>query len=144
MGRMLKIFGVVFLVLVVLIAGAGFYFYNYYVFKTVRVCVGEGADSGTFCNLSSDCIDFIREQGIDINLSGVPDFVDEIFQKIVNKAVYCNDTCFVGNVRGLSSDMQKLGTIDSCENNEVEFVIDIRGKEGIEIFRYLRQRNEIV
>jgi len=88
------------------------------------------------------CVGFLMGE-IDINLSDAPDFVNEIFQKIVNEAVHCDSMCFIGNVRGLNSDMQKLGVMKFCEDNEVEFVIDIREEEGIEIFRYLRQRNEI-
>ncbi len=35
----------VFVFLLVAGIGAGIYFYNYYVFKEVRICIGEGVES---------------------------------------------------------------------------------------------------
>ena len=61
------------------------------------------------------------------------------FQEIVDEAIYCNSTCFVREVRGVSYEMEKLGALDNCEDWEKEFVFDIRGKEAMEIYRYLKE-----
>ena len=136
----LMVVAVVIFCLAVVVAGVGFYFYDYHVFKTIRLCVGDGIDSGMFCGSSFDCVDFAREQGLDVNLSGAPDFIVDKFQEIVDYSIYCNSTCFVRKVRGASYEMDELGLLDSCNEEETEFVVEIRGREGIEIYRYLKSR----
>jgi hypothetical protein len=140
MGSVLKIIGVVFLVLVVLLIGAGVYFYNYHVFKEIRLCVGEGVDSEMSCNVTADCTDFAGDQGLDVDLSDAPNFVRENFQMVVDEAVYCDGTCFVKNIRGIDRETQELEMLESCDSGEVEFVIEIRGKEGVEVLKYLKGR----
>ena len=140
MGRVLKIVGVVILVLVVLIVGVGFYFYNYYVFKSLRVCVGEGVDSGVPCNSSEYCVGLVEENGLDVDLSEMPDFVNENFRKIVGDVVYCDGNCYMKNIRGLDFETGESEMLGGCEDGEFEFVVEIRGKEGIEILKWLRAR----
>lgn len=139
MGRVLKIVGIVILVLVVLIVGAGIYFYNYYVFEKVRVCVGEGVDSEVSCVSVLDCADLVREQWLDIDLIDAPDFVRENFQKVFDEAVYCDETCFVKDVRGIDYETGELGKLESCDVGEVEFVMEIRGKEGLEVLKWMKE-----
>jgi hypothetical protein len=139
MGKVLKIVGIVVLVLVVLIVGIGIYFYNYHVFKTVRVCIGDGVDSGVLCNVTQDCVDLVGEQqNFETSLDGAPNFVKENFQNIVDEAIYCDGVCFVRNIRGVNYETGELEDLESCDIGEVEFVMEIRGKEGVEILKYLR------
>ena len=42
-------------VVVILIIGAGTYFYNFHVFKTLRVCLTDGEDTQLPCDKSSQC-----------------------------------------------------------------------------------------
>ena len=44
------------------------------------------------------------------------------------------------NVRGVDYETGELAALDSCDVGEVESVVDIRGKEGIEILKYLKGR----
>ena len=134
----LKIIGIVFLALIILIAGVGFYFYNFYVFKTVRICLGDGVDSGIPCDSAQDCVDLISEHGFDVDLSEMPDFVSENLEGVVDEAIYCDGVCFVRDVRGVDYETQELEMLESCEVGEIEFAIDIRGKEGIEVLKYLK------
>ena len=106
----------------------------------MRICVGEGVDSEVPCVSAQDCVDLIGEAGLDVDLSEVPDFVGENFQKVVDEVVYCDATCFVKNVRGINRETQELETLESCEEGEGEFVIEIHGKEGLEIWKYLKGR----
>ncbi|MEA3248533.1 MAG: hypothetical protein U9Q73_02395 [Nanoarchaeota archaeon] len=55
--RILLILGIV---LMLLISIGGVYLYNFYVFKTVRLCVGETHNLEIFCEVTSDCVDLIR------------------------------------------------------------------------------------
>ena len=56
MGKIFKILLLVFLVILLAAGVAGIYFYNYYVFKTMRVCVSnESKDIQLNCTSDLDC-----------------------------------------------------------------------------------------
>ena len=133
------ILGVIVVTSVVVVI-AGVYFYNFHIFKTVRICVGEGQDMGYSCTTAQDCIDAAEANGVgaDIDLSDAPEFLQETFQEVLDEAVYCDGTCFVKNVRGVDPDTQVIEMLESCEAGETEIVAEIRGKEGLEILRYLK------
>ncbi len=139
-GGVLAVIGIIFLVLIISAVGAAFYFYNYYVFKTIRVCVGEGVDSGVLCNSTLVCSDLVNEIGSGLGLESMPDFISKNFQNLLDEVIYCNSTCFVKRVRGIDYEAVELEMLDECEENENEFVIEIRGKEGLEILEYLNKR----
>ncbi|MDH3324076.1 MAG: hypothetical protein OEL89_00395 [Candidatus Peregrinibacteria bacterium] len=129
-----------FIVLVVILLAAGIYFYNFYVFKTVRICMGDAKDVMVPCNTNQDCIGFLEEHGLNIDLSDAPDFVQEKLQDAINEAVYCKNTCFIRNVRGINPETQELEMLDNCEASEVEIKVEIRGKEGLEILSWIKNR----
>jgi hypothetical protein len=120
--------------------GIGFYFYNYHVFKTVRICTGDGVDSELVCNSNQECLDLTEIENLDFNLSNMPDLLRSSFQEIIDDAIYCNKTCFVKKIRGINSDTGKLEMLENCEDDENEFVIEIRGKDGIDILKYLSSK----
>jgi len=61
----------------------------------------------------------------------------EMSEDVLDKSVYCNSTCFIRDIRGINYETQELEMLESCYGNESEIVIEIRGKEGIEILKYL-------
>ena len=44
------------------------------------------------------------------------------------------------NVRGIDYETQELELIESCDEGEVEFAMDIRGKEGLEVLEWMKTR----
>ena len=132
----LGVIGIILLLVVI----AGVYFYNFHVFKTVRICVGEANDVEYFCETTQDCIDAAEANGVgaDIDLSDASEFLQETFQEVLDEAVYCDGTCFVRDIRGVDPETQELEMLESCEVGETEIVAEIRGKEGLEIMRYLK------
>ena len=36
---------------------------------------------------------------------------------------------------------QELEMLENCEDGEVEFAVDIRGKEGLEVLEWMKARN---
>ncbi len=136
-GGALLIIGIVILVLLIGVIGAGVYFYNFYVFKTVRVCVGDAIDTTMPCGVTQDCVDIDRIAEFGIDLNNVPDFVRDNFQKILNEVVYCDGSCFVKNIRGVNWETQELEMLDNCKDEEVEFLIEIRGKEVLAIWKWI-------
>tara|TARA_B100001964_G_scaffold240974_1_gene312218 strand:- start:1902 stop:2339 length:438 start_codon:yes stop_codon:yes gene_type:complete len=132
---------IVIIAILLIAAVAAFYFYNFHVFETVRVCVGEATDTSAPCENVQNCVDLAEENGISVDLSDAPDFIRENFDAVLDEAVYCDGTCFVKNVRGIDPDTQELEMLESCEDDEVEFAVDIRGKEGLEVLEWMKARN---
>lgn len=128
-------------VLIIIAGGVAVYFYNFHVFKTVRICVGEGVDTGMSCSVTQDCIDLAEENGFSVDLSDAPVFVQENFQRAIDEIVYCETTCFAKNVRGIDFETQELQMLENCENGEVEIAVDIHGKEGLAIMKWLKARD---
>ena len=144
-GGVLLIIGIVVLVLVVLVVGAVIYFYNFYVFETVRICVGEVNDTETVCGVKQDCYDLADEYDVDLaaELDDAPDFIKDSFQEVIDESVYCNGTCFVKEIRGIDYDTKALEYLENCEVGEVEFVVEIRGKEGLEVWNWMKERESV-
>lgn len=133
------ILGVVFVILLALII-AGTYFYNFHVFETVRLCLGEGNDTGFACVDVQECFDKGEELKAEYDLSDLPDFVVERIESLKDDAVYCDGTCKIRNVRGIDLESQELEMLESCDVGEDEILIEIGGKEGLEIMSYLKDR----
>ena len=144
-GLVGKIILIVVVVVLLVVGVVAVYFYNFHVFKTVRVCVGFANDTGVGCNATQDCFDLAEEYGFDLDseLDGAPDFISENLRRVVDEVVYCDGTCFVKEVRGVNPETQELEMLESCEDDEVEFSVDIRGKEGLEILGWMRSRGSI-
>jgi hypothetical protein len=122
--------------------GAGIYFYNFHVFKEIRICVGGGENTMIPCNTREDCINVMREADLDFSvLDGAPDFIVKNFNDILESAVYCEESCFVGNVRGIDYESGEIEGLESCLDGEEEFVMEIHGKEGIEILKWMKSQN---
>jgi len=137
-GGILLVIGIIVLVLILLVAGVAIYLYNFHVFKTVRVCVGEGQDMEYSCDVVQDCIDAYNSTSIDID--DAPEFLREKLQEILDEVVYCDTTCFVKDVRGINVETMEIEYLDSCESGETEIALDIRGKDGLEILDYIKSK----
>lgn len=139
-GGILAFVGVVAIVLIVILLIVGIYFYNFYIFKSVRICVGDATDTEISCGVTQDCVDMAEIVEFNIYLESAPNFVRDNFQKIFDEVVYCDETCFVRKVRGVNFESQELEMLDSCKEGEVEFIIEIRGKDAFEIWRWMESQ----
>jgi hypothetical protein len=117
--------------------GSGIYFYNYYVFKEIRVCVGEGENYFLPCESQADCLAALNFSNDAIK--DAPVFIREKFDSILDAAVYCESTCFAGKVRGIDYETGSIEDLANCEDGEEEFVMEIRGSEGIEILEWMKE-----
>jgi hypothetical protein len=142
-GGILLIVGIVFLILLLVVVGAIIYFYNFHVFKSVLLCTGEASNTKIPCGVTQECLILAEENGLIAELGDVPAFIQEGFDRVVADAVYCNNTCFVKNVRGINYETQELEMLDGCLNSETPFVFEIRGKEGLEVLKWLKSRKDI-
>jgi len=135
-GKAKLVLGIIFIILLILV-GIGYYFYNFHVFKTLRVCVtDEVTDSMIPCSSNKFCIEQVKQNSTDFEkLEELPDFIKNKIEEVLESAIYCEETCKLKKIRGL----ENLGEIESCEENGQEFLFEIRGKQGLEILKYLKQ-----
>ena len=124
--------------LAVIAVGAGIYFYNFHVFKEVRLCLGDPTDTGFECSMVQDCLDKAEELQTQYNISELPKFAREKLKMLAEEAVYCEGTCKVKNIRGINLETYELEELESCAPDESEVLMKIRGKEGIQIWNYVK------
>ena len=99
----LLIIGVIFLVLILLIAGVGIYFYKFHVFKTLRMCISEDSqDSMVQCTSNDFCFEQIIQNIPELqeNLEKAPDFARDKINEVFESAVFCDKTCKIKQIRG--------------------------------------------
>lgn len=137
-GRVLIILAIIFGTLILVSFGAGIYFYKFHVFKELRVCVshGEGELTNVSCIVDSDCLNYLKENLEEWrSVENAPSFLQEEVENIFSEAVYCNANCYIREVRGLGD----FGELESCNEGEKEVLIQIKGKEGLELLDYAKQ-----
>jgi hypothetical protein len=137
-GGVLAIIGAVFLILIVVLLIAGIYFYNFYVFKTLRVCVGEAVDTTVSCGTTQDCFDLVKELGVSFEFRDTPELINNKLDEILDMAVYCDGSCFIREVRGFDYKSGEFEMIESCREGETEIVAEIHGKDAWEIYNWAK------
>lgn len=143
-GGILKIIFIIFLVLILIVAGVALYFYSFYSFKTIRVCVVNNAtDTNKSCQTQQECMDFLYEKqpALKTQIESVPTFAQEKIKLIFSKALVCEKTCKMKQVRGLNSMGGDMG-VDSCVPGEEEIKIEIHGKEAIQFLSYIKDTQQ--
>ena len=140
MGKILTIVLVILLIVFLAAAGAGIYFYNYYVFKTMRVCISDAAnDTLLTCGSGLDCKTKFLENNTNFDemMASAPVFVQDKIREIFDKAIYCEGTCKVKAVYG-----DGFGeSVESCEIGDEEILIEIHGAEGVEILKFMKKNS---
>jgi hypothetical protein len=137
-GGILLIIGIVLISLIILGVGAAVYFYNFHVFKEIRLCLGEEHDTTISCEVRDNCMEVLGDLNLDTE--EMPNFIKEKVDEVLSKALYCDGSCMVRDLRGINLETNELEMLESCNSGEEEIVIEIRGKEGLEIWKYLKSR----
>lgn len=144
MGKKLMIFLIVLGVGILLSIGTGIYFYKFYSFKTLRVCISgsEVEDLGLPCSADSECLEVllagIKDAGE--GYDEMPDFIHAKVDEVLEKSIYCETTCKQRNVYGDLFSEQELGSLKSCEAGDEEVTLEIKGKEGVQLLSFLKER----
>jgi len=125
--------------------GAGYYAYNIHVYKTVRVCLSTDMDSKFPCENTPQCIELIDTYSNETRefkaaIDNSPDFVREKFEEVLNKGVRCENTCIVRWVRGINKETRNFEYLESCNPGEEEVTLDIRGKEAIAVWKFMKSQ----
>jgi len=135
------ILGIIGFVILIVLA-AGFYFYNFHVFKTLRVCIGEAHNTTYSCETANDCFNATGNLETIEELNGAPKFVRNTFEEMLTETIYCDKVCFIREVRGINTETQELEMLESCYDGETEITVDIRGKEALEVYQWFKNRNK--
>ena len=135
-GFIFKLIIGILLVIVLATVGVIVYFYNFYTFKTVRVCLSEvGRDTNITCETDDDCLEIARAFNQEVD-DDTPEIIRHNFKRVFNESMYCNGTCYIRETRGFTS--QDLEFLDSCNESEIEIAVDVKGKDAVQIFNWLK------
>lgn len=147
----LKIFLIFLFAGFLLVFLAGFYFYNYYVFETVEICVGDYQELGQTCETVQDCLNLFENYEENFNetnfsdfgdygnISDLPDFAKERFFEFSDDLVSCDGVCKVRSIDGFDSEYLENKISTDCSKSGKIISTEIRGKDAFEIFRFLKK-----
>jgi hypothetical protein len=139
----LKVTLIIIGILLVLAAGASFYLYKIYVFKTVRVCVSSTnvTDTKLNCTDTQFCTDKAKESGLYsfAQLKDAPAFLDAKLKEMIDSMFICETTC---KVKAICSSEKQVGmpcaNPSACSFGEKEIKIDLHGKELLEMLKFAK------
>ena len=137
-GSILLIVAIILGGLAIVAVGTGVYLYNFHVFKEIRLCLGGPVDTNFSCSMVQDCLDRAEELQTEYNISELPSFARKKLEMLSNEAVYCEGTCKIKEIRGINLQTYESEGLKFCASGEKEILIEIRGKEGLEIWNYVK------
>ncbi len=138
------VIGIILLVIILIVAGAIFYFYNFYVFKTFHICVtNEVNDTMIPCTSNDFCTDTFRGSDEMPDLDSFPPLIGEKVSEAFDLAIFCEESCKFRGIRGISDDTD-IQSIESCEVGDDEITLEIRGKEGLALLKFLDENQDLV
>ena len=132
-------------VLVLVAAAGGYYAYNVHVYETLRVCLGADVDTGFSCETNQQCIDLVEKYSNESKefralLDDAPNFLKEKFQEGLDKGIRCEQTCILRDIRGINKETKEFEFLESCNAGEEEITLEIRGKEGLAIKKFMEEQ----
>lgn len=133
---------IIIVIILALIAGLAFiYFYNFHVFKEFKICILDNKiqDTGIPCITNEFCINAVKSNITELEqLNNLPDIFKAKSDELFEKAVFCNSTCKFRQVKGEPFTEK----IENCNANEQEISVQIKGKEGLEILRFMKENQD--
>ena len=149
--NILKIFLIFFGIVLLLGFLVGFYFYNYYVFETVEICVGDYQEIGQSCETVQDCLNLLENYeetfnetnfsgfGDYGNVSDLPDFAKERLFEFSDELISCDGVCKVRSIEGFNSKYLENNIPADCSESGKILSTEIRGNDVLGIFRFLKK-----
>lgn len=135
-GGILETLGFIFIILMLLVSIAVFYFYNFYIFKEFRTCVSSQEQDTFFpCTSNEECIELAMNYS-NISQEEIPQILQAEKTKIFNEAIYCNNTCRVREIYGDFTG----NPVESCNFGDKEFLLQLKGEDIIKMIGYLETK----
>lgn len=133
------------IILILIIAGVVAYLYYSHVFYTFKICISEEAEN-TFvlCGTQQQCIDHVNNQMTPEQKSqfeNIPEIAQDKIEEARDKSVFCDIHCKEKTIYG--EGLGGVDKVESCEPGDEEISLEIRGKEGLKLYSYLKENNLI-
>ncbi|MDP2925893.1 MAG: hypothetical protein Q8N99_05980 [Nanoarchaeota archaeon] len=144
MKKWLKILLIIFLIIIILTIIAGTYFYKFHVYKTLKICISnEKLDTKIPCANDSECYDLFMQNipGLKNMSEASPSFMRSNIEESLRLSILCETTCQMKQIRGAGFGQEKDIELESCNQTEKEIAQKIRGKEIIQIYKFLKANN---
>lgn len=133
---LLKIIGFIFLFFILILIAGFVYFYYFHTFYTFRICVKQTFnDTFVSCLNKTECWEKLDVEKR-IKEIGLPQLLEEKIREAINKAIFCEETCKIREIYGDGITQH----VDSCKVNEIEVKLEIKGKEGLKLLGFLKQK----
>ncbi|MEK6936415.1 MAG: hypothetical protein AABW67_06525 [Nanoarchaeota archaeon] len=139
------VIGIIILVILGILVVAGtstaVYFYNFHVFKEFKLCISDKKiqDTKLPCSTNEFCINSLKSNITELEqLKNLPDFLKEKSDELFEKAIFCEQTCKFRQIKGEPFTEK----IENCNANEQEISVQIKGKEGLEILRFMKENQD--
>ena len=136
-----KIILIILGIIVLIIIIVAVYFYNFYIFKEFKLCISDEKiqDTKLPCSTNEFCINQVKSNITELEqLKNLPDFLKEKSDELFEKAVFCEQTCKFKQVKGEPFTEK----VNECKPNEQEISVQIRGKEGLEILKFMKANQD--
>ncbi|MGC9309515.1 MAG: hypothetical protein ACP5D2_02350 [Candidatus Nanoarchaeia archaeon] len=142
-GSVLLIVGIVVGILLLASVSAGVYFYKFYVFEDVEICLtNEYQNLFINCSSKQECRDYLESSSeftqAQERLDEMPEFISSRFDEAIDKAVFCNNTCQIRKIRGM--DNNQIGQV-ACQEYDEVLRVEITGERLLEMLRYAEENN---
>ena len=130
---------IIFAVIILIILCIGIYFYQFHVFKTMKICISnQEQELNIACETNEECINMLMNPIGEIvpdENSGIPNFMKEKMIEVFYEAIYCDSTCKIREIYDPGFRYQEL----ECQLGEKEIIYKIKGKELLKIRRFLKE-----
>ena len=144
-AKLLKILTIIFLILIIIIIAVAAYLYYFHVFYTYRLCVSNQVEDLEIpCTTKQECIDTALEkmnQEQKTQIESLPEIAKEKLEQAYDYAILCQQTCKEKEIYG--GGMGGIKEVSACQPDETEIKLEIRGKEGLQLYGYLKENNLI-
>ncbi len=144
-GKTLKVLGIALLIIIFLVIITAVYFYFFHVFYTYRLCVSNQVEDLEIpCTTKQECINAFLErmnQEQKTQIESLPELAKVKLEEAYDSAILCQQTCKEKEIYG--GGMGGIKEVSACQPDETEIKLEIRGKEGLQLYGYLRENNLI-
>ena len=148
-GLFFKIFFIVIMIIVLAGVIAGIYFYNYYVFKTLVVCIpAAGTDTLLPCTSNDFCLNTAKTnitsfQQLSAKLETAPIFLKDKINEIYSKIIVCETTCKLKQPYG-DAFGNKPANFQGCKQGEEQINLEIHGNDAIALLKFAKSNPDLL
>ena len=145
-GLIGKIILITLLVLILIVASLVIYFYYFHTFKEFKICIENQnpQDIRITCTTNQECLTIMKNNSEFNNalttIESLPPTLKTTANQIITESIICQETCKIKNIKGEPF----TDPVESCNPADKEINIQIKGKEGLEILKFIKNNAELM